>query len=469
MPEAPEQRDELEPREDVESQDETVSVDRARARFADWSPAETVSAWTARDVLRVLAVVVFVALVAPFVVFAIPQLAGAQHSFVVLSGSMEPTIETGSVILVAETAPESIESGDVITFGGSASAPPTTHRVIEVQETGDGREFVTKGDNNENADRGTVQAADLVGRVPSVDVPGVGPILFSIPLVGHFITFGGTKLGMLLLVIVPFGLLAVDSAIRTVRSADAGRADGGSPADPHTDRAVDDWGEGPPSDGDGAPPDPSGPSNASASSDDGGLTVSSLTLLVAAVGLGAAGLLAGWVGLRNESVAATTVGTGLFTAGLLAGLVLYADRRLDDGEDRGATRAPAPIAVGRVPDRLRTWPVLEVDSAASLRESSAADGSVVVRDPDADRLFLFRDGVAYTPCTDGTGDRETVVDYLPDHLTDDGSPDGDDADGTAEPDWNEITGPREGGEVAASKPPETHDHARNGNGGTDDE
>ena len=71
------------------------------------------------------AVVVVIAVVVPFAIHAMPGLIGANHSFVVLSGSMEPTISPGDVVVVEEVPPGEIERGDVITYAeGRAGTPP---------------------------------------------------------------------------------------------------------------------------------------------------------------------------------------------------------------------------------------------------------------------------------------------------------------------------------------------------------
>jgi signal peptidase len=58
-----------------------------------------------RGILNLLGVVVLVALVVPFVVFAVPQVVGAEHSYVVLTSSMSPTYEAGDGVIVNEIPP----------------------------------------------------------------------------------------------------------------------------------------------------------------------------------------------------------------------------------------------------------------------------------------------------------------------------------------------------------------------------
>ncbi|MFC4357880.1 signal peptidase I [Halobium salinum] len=159
-----------------------------------------------------LALLLVVGLVAPFVVFAAPGLVGAQHSFVVLSGSMEPAIDTGDAVLVERVDPTAVEAGDVVTFRDGGASTPVTHRVVEVREGEFGRQFVTKGDANEDSDPGVVTESELLGRVA-----------FTLPLVGYVVGFGGTPAGVVALVVVPFGLLLATELRSVVSGATRGR------------------------------------------------------------------------------------------------------------------------------------------------------------------------------------------------------------------------------------------------------
>ena len=69
-----------------------------------------------RRAASTLLTVVLVLAVVPFVVYAVPGVVGASESYVVLSGSMEPTISPGDVIVVEDVDPGDVEEGDVITF-----------------------------------------------------------------------------------------------------------------------------------------------------------------------------------------------------------------------------------------------------------------------------------------------------------------------------------------------------------------
>ncbi len=160
-----------------------------------------------RLVGKLLGVLLLLAVLVPFVVYAVPQVVGADHGMVVLSGSMEPTMSPGDAVIVTEVPPERIETGDIITFQRQGSQTPTTHRVIEIDQTENGPAYVTKGDANEDPDAGAVPA----GRV-------IGEVMLVIPWIGYFVQFTNTQLGFLALVLAPFGLLLVSELWNLARA-----------------------------------------------------------------------------------------------------------------------------------------------------------------------------------------------------------------------------------------------------------
>ena len=80
--------------------------------------------------------------------------------YVVLSGSMEPTIKTGSLCFINKHADyDNIKEKDIIAFK-SGKKTLVTHRVVSINEEG----FETKGDNNNNKDEGIVTKDKYVGK-----------------------------------------------------------------------------------------------------------------------------------------------------------------------------------------------------------------------------------------------------------------------------------------------------------------
>ena len=95
--------------------------------------------------------------------------------YTVLSGSMEPTYHTGSLIYVKRVDPFTITPGQPITFLLDEDTV-ATHRVTEVVPDAEDStviRFRTKGDANEAEDAGLVHYKNVIG-VPVFTVPYLG-------------------------------------------------------------------------------------------------------------------------------------------------------------------------------------------------------------------------------------------------------------------------------------------------------
>ncbi len=95
--------------------------------------------------------------------------------FTVLSGSMEPTYHTGSLIYVKKVDPYTIEVGQPITFMLDENTV-ATHRVVGIvpdEEDSSVIRFRTKGDANEAEDGGLVHYKNVIG-TPIFSIPYLG-------------------------------------------------------------------------------------------------------------------------------------------------------------------------------------------------------------------------------------------------------------------------------------------------------
>ena len=128
-------------------------------------------------------------------------------SFTVMSGSMEPAIGTGAVVVERPIAPREARVGDVVTFKDpEGTGRLITHRVTSVRLRGDGARFVTKGDANNTAERWNVPADGSIGRVA-----------YDVPKVGYLMVHAGGRYGRLLLLALPALLLAAYEVFRIWR------------------------------------------------------------------------------------------------------------------------------------------------------------------------------------------------------------------------------------------------------------
>lgn len=158
------------------------------------------------SVLLVLVLVVNVTIIVKSYIHPdrVPDFLGYKP-FIVLSGSMEPAIHAGDLIITRVTEPEHIAEGDIIAFRADKNVI-VTHRVTDVQ-TGEGLTFLTKGDANTGADARAVGAGEMEGIY-----------LCRLAGVGNFAMFLQTPLGMLLFVITPLCLFILyDVASRNRR------------------------------------------------------------------------------------------------------------------------------------------------------------------------------------------------------------------------------------------------------------
>ena len=117
-------------------------------------------------------------------------------TFVVGNASMEPTLSTGSLVIVEPVAPSLVVRGDIVTFDQHGQL--TTHRVVAI-DGANGAEpaFTTKGDGNALADPEAVRPSGKVGLYRS-----------AIPLVGYPIGYAQAHWTLGLVLIAAAMLLA---------------------------------------------------------------------------------------------------------------------------------------------------------------------------------------------------------------------------------------------------------------------
>ena len=134
---------------------------------------------------------------------------------IVKSGSMEPAIKTGSIVV--DMPATSYRVGDVITFGPDTKTQiPTSHRVVAIAgppaQAGEGASaiYTTKGDANDAPDPVSTRLSDIHGKV-----------LFTVPYLGYVLDFARRPLGFALLVGLPALAIILEEAGKIVREVRA--------------------------------------------------------------------------------------------------------------------------------------------------------------------------------------------------------------------------------------------------------
>jgi len=154
-----------------------------------------------------------------------PTVMGYQFK-TVLSGSMEPTFLTGSIIAIEPTKNGSkYKKGDVITFKEDEKKI-VTHRIIGVKNANGKVMYETKGDNNNGPDLKPVLAENVIGKYADI----------TVPYVGYLLSYASSKAGAALLLIIPgvcllmYSVITIFSAIRSIdnekknKSTDVGQS-----------------------------------------------------------------------------------------------------------------------------------------------------------------------------------------------------------------------------------------------------
>lgn len=118
--------------------------------------------------------------------------------YIVQSGSMEPSIPMGSIVMVKPALAYRI--GEVITFRNPADPRASiTHRVADIRVDQGTPIYLTKGDANNAPDAREVSPSDVLGKV-----------LFHVPYLGYGVAVAKTAYGFTILILIPAAILIVD-------------------------------------------------------------------------------------------------------------------------------------------------------------------------------------------------------------------------------------------------------------------
>jgi signal peptidase len=149
-----------------------------------------------RRLLRVIAffsVYVAVGAGAGVLLAAAAPLAIGMRSFTVMSGSMEPAVHTGDIVVDTQIGPLAARPGDIVTFRDpNGQSRLITHRVRRIQVEGRFANIVTKGDANDTTEHWSVPVNGKIGRVA-----------YRLPALGYALAFTRDPRAKLLLIVVP--------------------------------------------------------------------------------------------------------------------------------------------------------------------------------------------------------------------------------------------------------------------------
>lgn len=122
-------------------------------------------------------------------------------TYVIVSGSMEPELNIGDIVVVKDIEENELQNGDIISFREGQSV--VTHRIIDIQTIDNERKFKTKGDNNNSADNNMINADVIEGEV-----------ITSIPFVGKMAIMLQGKITIIIIVLIYYAYFVRSEKVR---------------------------------------------------------------------------------------------------------------------------------------------------------------------------------------------------------------------------------------------------------------
>ena len=164
-----------------------VQTDESKRKYAGLQKAMTISGYSIAIVL---------------LLFSGLSFGGVVKARIVLTGSMEPAISTGDIIITTPITRKEPKVGDVVAYQAKRfngdNVAVFSHRIV----SGDLQSgFVVKGDANKSPDNQKPKASDILGVV-----------IFVIPFLGNILT----PKALFLLVPCIFGLWLIMDAMKSV-------------------------------------------------------------------------------------------------------------------------------------------------------------------------------------------------------------------------------------------------------------
>lgn len=105
---------------------------------------------------------------------------GQTDMNVVVSGTMEPALYRGDIVVV-EKNPDNIQVGDIVVYNATWFRKPIIHRVIAIKKDSNGNTiYEMKGDNNNKSDPEPVYRSQIISKVVNTEN---GP--YVIPKIGY--------------------------------------------------------------------------------------------------------------------------------------------------------------------------------------------------------------------------------------------------------------------------------------------
>ena len=141
---------------------------------------------------------------------------GGYSLFRVATGSMEPELSVGALLISEETDISQIQKGDIVNYHSKLNGMigvVITHRVIDIHQDVNGTIYLeTKGDANQYSDGSYVDEGNLIGKVVFATAKG--------SIFANLIQFLTSEVGFLVCIVLPclvIGLLIMRDTVGSMK------------------------------------------------------------------------------------------------------------------------------------------------------------------------------------------------------------------------------------------------------------
>lgn len=133
---------------------------------------------------------------------------GGIYLFSIQTGSMEPTIKSGDLILTNKVNTGELKENDIISFLAMENDTQIikTHRIIEIKDDGGIISYITKGDNNSIEDASLVAPGDIISAYSGTRIPYLGKIIDVLK----------SKIGFFFCIIIPLFIFFIYQIIKFI-------------------------------------------------------------------------------------------------------------------------------------------------------------------------------------------------------------------------------------------------------------
>ena len=146
-------------------------------------------------------------IVAGIALLFLASIPAGYREMTVMSGSMEPTLDVGDVVLERHASPTDVRIGDIVTFRDpDDDSVLITHRIRSIRIHDGVADVITKGDANNTVERWSIPTSGTVGVVRA-----------DVPRVGFALAWAATRTGRIALVAIPGVLLGLLELMRIWR------------------------------------------------------------------------------------------------------------------------------------------------------------------------------------------------------------------------------------------------------------